>query len=507
MTDIARAPVRLRVAPSPTGDPHVGTAYMSLFNLAFARQQGGAFVLRVEDTDQARFRPESEQQIYSTLRWLGLRWDEGPDVGGPYAPYRQSERLGTYRPYVERLLDAGHAYRCWCSPERLTWMRQEQQRAKAPTGYDRLCYGKTRSERAALPGFVDQPAVRMLVPSDAPTSFPDLIRGEVHAPMPDDQVLLKADGFPTYHLAVVVDDHEMGITHVVRGEEWISSTPKHLLLYRWLGLPEPQYAHMPLLRNPDRSKISKRNNPAARLTWFREEGYLPEAIVNFLALLAYPPAQGPDGSDVEVFSFEDFSRDFDWAKVNVVGPIFNLDKLAWLNGVYIRGMSVDELASRLLPYLQTAGVLAPNPSLGELARLQEVTALIQTRIGRLTEAEPLVRPFYSDDAAIEVAPDARAALDGASPQVLDAAIDALEPLDDAGIGLLGSERSWTASAIESALRGAIVDGLGVKPRVAFGPLRTAVSGQRVSPPLFESMEILGKTSTLRRLRALRASLS
>ncbi|MEI2764740.1 MAG: glutamate--tRNA ligase [Dermatophilaceae bacterium] len=497
------AQVRVRVAPSPTGDPHVGTAYMSLFNLAFARQQGGRFVLRIEDTDRARLRADSEGQIYSTLHWLGLGWDEGPDVGGPYAPYRQSERLDTYRPYVQRLLADGHAYHCWCSPERLTQMRERQQRAKQPTGYDRLCHGKTRDERAALPGFAEAPVVRMLVPDDPPLAFEDLIRGTVHAPRPDDQVLLKADGYPTYHLAVVVDDHEMGITHVVRGEEWISSTPKHLLLYRWLGLAVPAYAHMPLLRNADTSKISKRKNPAARLEWFREQGYLPEAIVNFLALLAYPPARGEQGQEVEVFGFEQFSRDFAWDKVNPVGPVFNLDKLGWLNGVYIRALPVRELASRLLPYLEADGVLSDNPSLGELARLAEVTELIQTRIARLTEATALVAPFFRADDQIDIDVDARAQLTADAAGVLDAAVRALGDLDDHGTGVLGTASAWTAPRIEAALRAALVEGLGLKAKLAFGPLRVAVSGRRVSPPLFESMEILGKTSTLGRLRALR----
>jgi glutamyl-tRNA synthetase len=498
--------VRLRVAPSPTGDPHVGTAYMSLFNLAFARQQGGAFILRIEDTDQGRFRHDSEKQIFDTLHWLGLTWDEGPDVGGPFAPYRQSERLSTYAPYVETLLRDGHAYRCWCSTERLAAMREAQTKAKVPTGYDRLCVGLTREERATLPGFTETPVVRMLIPDDAPTHFTDLIRGEVNAPRPDDQVILKADGFPTYHLAVVVDDHEMGITHVVRGEEWISSTPKHLLLCRWLGLPAPAYAHMPLLRNVDRSKISKRKNPAARLTWFRHEGYLPEAIVNFLALLAYPPAHGALGEDVEVFSFEQFSQEFDWGKVNPVGPIFNLDKLGWLNGIYIRALAVGELASRLLPHLEADGVLSDNPSLGELARLKKVTALIQTRIAKLSEATPLVAPFFRADDQIEIAADARGQLDAISPNVLDAALHALGDIDDHARGVLGSESDWSAAHIERVLRAAILDGLGVKAKVAFGPLRTAVSGQRISPPLFESMEILGKTSTLARLQALRDTL-
>jgi glutamyl-tRNA synthetase len=480
---------------------------MSLFNLAFARQQGGRFVLRIEDTDRARFRADSEQQVFDTLHWLGLAWDEGPDVGGPYAPYRQSERLDTYKPYVERLLADGHAYECWCSSERLAEMRDKQQKLKLPTGYDRLCHGKTREERALLPGFNETPVVRMFVPEDAPLHFDDLIRGRVSAPMPDDQVILKGDGFPTYHLAVVVDDHEMGITHVVRGEEWISSTPKHVLLYRWLGLTPPAFAHMPLLRNNDKSKISKRKNPAARLTWFQEQGYLPEALVNFLALLAYPPKQDAEGNDVEVFTFEEFSQDFDWRKVNPVGPIFDLKKLEWLNGVYIRGLEVGDLATRLLPFLERDGVLSANPSLGELARLKAVTELIQTRMALLSEASALVAPFYLPDDAIEIADDARAQLKENAVEVLATALRVLGDLDDRGTGVLGSESGWNAAAIEGALRAAIVDGLGIKPKFAFGPLRTAVSGQRISPPLFESMEILGKTSTLTRLRRLHDDLA
>jgi glutamyl-tRNA synthetase len=262
----------------------------------------------------------------------------------------------------------------------------------------------------------------------------------VSAPRPDDQVILKADGFPTYHLAVVVDDHEMGITHVVRGEEWISSTPKHILLYRWLGLEAPRWAHMPLLRNADKSKISKRKNPAARLTWFQEQGYLPEALVNFLALLAYPPKQDAEGNDVEVFTFEEFSEDFDWRKVNPVGPIFDLKKLEWLNGVYIRELETGQLASRLLPYLQRDGVLSDSPSLGELARLGKVTELIQTRMALLSEATPLVRPFFVADGELEVADDARTQLTPDAVGVLAAAISVLEEIDDERSGVLGSPR-------------------------------------------------------------------
>jgi len=468
---------------------------MSLFNLGFARQQGGQFVLRIEDTDRARFREDSEQQVFDTLHWLGLTWDEGPDIGGPFAPYRQSERLETYQPYVDRLLAEGKAYFCWCSQERLAQMREAQQKAKQPTGYDRLCYGKTREERSALPGFTETPVVRMLIPDDVELTFTDLIRGQVSAPRPDDQVILKADGFPTYHLAVVVDDHEMGITHVVRGEEWISSTPKHVLLYRWLGLEAPAFAHMPLLRNTDKSKISKRKNPAARLTWFQEQGYLPEALVNFLALLAYPPAHDAEGNEVEVFDFADFSARFDWSKVNPVGPIFDLKKLEWLNGVYIRELALDDLAGRLRPYLERDGVLPVEPTAEQLERLRAVTELIQTRVALLSEATALVAPFYAADDALEIADDARAQLKDDAGDVLDAGTKALEAVGE-----------WKAADLEAALRAALVDGLGLKPKFAFGPLRTAVSGQRISPPLFESMEILGRESTLARLRRLRASL-
>jgi len=481
-------PVRVRVAPSPTGDPHVGTAYMSLFNLAFARQQGGQFLLRVEDTDRARFRADSEQQVYDTLRWLGLDWDEGPDKGGPFAPYRQSERLDTYRPHVDRLLADGHAYLCWCSSARLTEMREDQQKHKVPTGYDRLCVGKTADERAQLPGYQETPVVRMLVPDDPPLQFVDLVRGEVSAPRPDDQVLLKADGFPTYHLAVVVDDHLMGITHVVRGEEWISSTPKHLLLFDWLGWERPAFAHMPLLRNVDKSKISKRKNPAARLTWFVEQGYLPEALLNFLGLLGYSM---PD-SEQEVFSFEEMSRSFDWARVSTVGPVFDLDKLAWLNGHYVRELTERDFAARALPFLQRAG-LVPDPAPeGELAALAAVTPLVQTRVAVLSELPDLVRFLFVDEVAFEVDEAAATkALTPANAPVLTAAADALEGVSD-----------WTGESVQTAIDGALLEGgLGLKRGKAYLPLRAAVCGSAISPPLPESMALLGQERTLRRLRA------
>ncbi len=485
-------PARLRVAPSPTGDPHVGTAYMSLFNLAFARATGGAFVLRIEDTDRARYVATSEEQIYQTLHWLGLDWDEGPDRGGPYAPYRQSERLDTYQPYIEQLIADGHAYRCWCSQERLAELRSEQHASKSSvTGYDRLCYGKTREERAQLPGFSETPVVRMLIPDDVDLTFTDVIRGQVKAPRPDDQVILKADGFPTYHLAVVVDDHLMGITHVVRGEEWISSTPKHVLLYRWLGWPVPAFAHMPLLRNTDKSKISKRKNPAARLTWFREEGYLPEALRNFLQLLAYPPVH----PDRELASFEEFVAAFDWAKVNTTGPIFDLTKLGALNGEYLRRLTPDELADRILDYAVEFGQWPQDAAATQVALLRAAVPLIQERLTLLREAVPKLAYLFAANDEISYEQSALDRLSDDAATVLATSQDVLAKLDD-----------WTHDRIQAVLRESLVDDMGLKPKFAFGPLRVAMTGAQVSPPLFESMELLGREASLARLARLAAHL-
>src|ERR671933_1257245 len=354
--------VRVRIAPSPTGDPHVGTAYVALFNAALARQRGGQFVLRIEDTDRGRYVANSERQIFDTLHWLGLDWDEGPDKGGPHGPYRQSERLPMYQQAARDLVERGHAYYCWCTPERLEQMRAEQMKRKQPPGYDRCCLGLAREQRAALPGFDPTPVIRMRVPDhDVPLTFDDLIRGPTNAPMPDDQVILKKDGYPTYHLAVVVDDHEMGITHVLRAEEWISSMPKQLLLFAWLGWDPPQFAHLPLLRTPARSKISKRKNPAARLLWFKEEGFLPEALINFLALQGWSM---PDGR--EFFSLEELVSNFDVERFSTVGPIFDVEKLDWMNGQYIQRLDDDEFLRRIEPFLPSAGqgealhIMAPH---------------------------------------------------------------------------------------------------------------------------------------------------
>jgi glutamyl-tRNA synthetase len=330
----------------------------------------------------------------------------------------------------------------------------------------------------------------MLVPHDAPLVFTDLIRGDVRAPRPDDQVILKADGFPTYHLAVVVDDHEMGITHVVRGEEWISSTPKHVLLYQWLDLPMPAIAHMPLLRNADKakSKISKRKNPAARLTWFVEQGYLPEALRNFLALVGYSM---PDLR--EVFTFDEMVESFDWSRVSATGGVFDVDKLNWLNGEYIRALEPEDLTGRMVQHLTREGLLPAEPTSAQLDRITAATPLVQTRMQTLAETGGMLGFLLVDADALAVEDESFAALSDDAPAVLDAALPALT-----GLG------AWEASAIESALRAAVVEGLGIKPKLAFGPLRVALTGRRISPPLFESMEILGKDETVERLTRLRS---
>lgn len=464
---------------------------MALFDKAWAEKTGGKFVLRIEDTDQNRLVEGSEQQIYDMLDWLGLDPDESPILGGPYEPYKQSERLDTYKPYVEKLIENGHAYYCWCSAERLADMRAEQAKSKQEnTGYDRMCLGMTREERAKLPGFSETPVVRMLIPDDAPTMFDDLIRGRVKAPFPDDQVILKADGFPTYHMAVVVDDHLMNISTVVRGEEWISSTPKHMLLYKWLGWDVPQFAHMPLLRNTDHSKISKRKNPAARLTWFREQGYLPEALRNFLQLLAYPPTD-----DNEVESFESFVENFDWAKVNTVGPVFDTKKLDWLNGVYIRSLSDDELADRIIEHAKSNGKWEPMHE-GHEDVVRAASPIIKERLVTLDEALEKIRFLFITNEELTFDETAVSKLKENAGEVVESAISVLDTIDD-----------WTTENIEAALREDLVGKLGIKPRFAFNPVRLGTSGQQVSPPLFESLDILGKDESLARLKKFAAFLS
>lgn len=458
-----RVAVRLRIAPSPTGDPHVGTAYMALFDLAFARQQGGRFVLRIEDTDQARSSVESEQVIFRALRWLGLDWDEGPDVGGPYGPYRQSERLSLYRTYAAQLVEQGDAYYCTCTPERLAALRQAQIAAKQPPGYDRHC-----RELGLRPAADEPQVIRMKMPLEGESGFQDLVRGELRRQFrdSDDQVIVKSDGFPTYHLAVVVDDHLMEISHVVRGEEWISSTPKHLALYQAFGWQPPRFAHMPLLRNPDKSKVSKRKNPTS-LLWYERQGYLPEAMLNFLALLGWSM---PDGR--EEFSFDDVVANFSFERVVTSGPVFALDKLQSLNGQYIRSLAGEELLRRLF---ERDFVRAQLP-------------LVQERMRTLNEFHTSTVFFYEDELKYE--PALLTPKKGTSA-------DAVEWLK--GVRQRIEEfRPWQSAPLEEVLR-ALVGERGWNTGQVFMAIRVAITGSTQSPPLTETMEVLGREKTLQRL--------
>ena len=471
----ATGEVRVRIAPSPTGDPHVGTAYAALFNLAFARKLNGKFILRIEDTDRTRYMDGSEQQIFDSLRWMGLDWDEGPDLGGPFGPYRQSERLPRYAEVVERLIADGKAYYCWCSTERLAEMRTRQQENKQPTGYDRLCVGKTRDERAALPGFSETPVARMLVPDEVPAVH-DLLRGEIRTPQPDDQVLLKADGFPTYHLAVVTDDHDMGITHVIRGEEWINSTAKHVLLYQWLGWELPQFAHFPLLRNADRSKISKRKNPAARLKWFQEQGYLPHALVNFLGLMGYSQP-----NQEEIFTFEEMSRDFDFDRIKTVGPVFDLDKLDWLNGHYLRQLSEEEFLEAAAPFLPN-GVSTKD--------LRWLVTALQERTKRLAEIPEQLSWLHDGPVAVDAETLTKKGMPAPeATKVLSIVADELSQLTP-----------FEPQQIEALLDRIRTD-QDINRRRMFMATRVAVVGGPVSPPLHETIATLGVDRTVARLRA------
>jgi len=473
-------PVRTRIAPSPTGDPHIGNMYTALFNWAFAHRQGGQFLVRIEDTDRTRFVEGAEARVLESLRWLGLTYDEGPDVGGPVGPYRQSERLAIYREHVDRLIAGGHAYRCFCSPERLKALR-EQKKAEQ-TGYDRTCRGLSAEASARRAAAGEPHTVRLAVPLEGETRFEDGLRGEIviaNATV-DDQVLLKSDGFPTYHLAVVVDDHLMGVTHVIRAEEWIISTPKHVLLYQAFGWECPKFYHLSLIRNPDRSKLSKRKNPT-NVLWYRQEGFLPEAVVNYLGMLGFSM---PDQQ--EMFTLEEFRRAFAWDRVVTSGPVFDMEKFEWLNGMWIRRLSVDELAARL----KAEGLVPPGfPE----PRLPGAVKLTQERMRRLKEFADLAAFFAARlpyEAALLV-PDKK----GKPVKTADETREALARLR----AVLGGVGDWHTAALEAAGR-ALADEMKWRPGDLFTPLRVAITGRRVSTPLFETMEVLGRDECLGRVR-------
>ena len=476
MTSPAK-PVRVRIAPSPTGDPHVGTAYIALFNYVFARQQGGKFVLRIEDTDQSRARTDSEQMIFDALHWVGLTWDEGPDVGGPYAPYRQSERGEIYRDHITTLLERGEAYRCFCTEDRLAKLRIQQQAEKRSPGYDRHCRELDRHDGTRRAAAGEPYVVRLKVPLTGPITFHDLLRGDVtrDAKEIDDQVLLKSDGMPTYHLANVVDDHLMKISHVIRAEEWISSTQKHVLLYRAFGWDAPVFVHMPLLRNADKdkTKISKRKQPVS-VNYYRDIGILPEALLNFLGTMGWS-----FGGDREKFTLPEMIDVFSWDRVSLGGPVFNLEKLTWLNEKYLHELSTEELVDRAIAWRLNKDYL------------MTVLPLVQKRIRKLDELIPATEFLFSGD--LDYAPVAgELAVPEVAPADVAKALAAYVERFEAKVG-------WTKQMLEDEATAWCAE-LGWKTKHAFMLLRVAVTGRTATPPLFETMVALGKEITRRRLR-------
>jgi glutamyl-tRNA synthetase len=465
--------VRVRLAPSPTGDPHVGTGYIALFNYVFARKTNGKLILRIEDTDQVRSRASSEQMIMESLRWLGLDWDEGPDIGGDFGPYRQSERKHLHQQAANKLIETGHAYRCFCTAERLDEMRAKQKAEGLQLGYDRHCRGLTEADVKAAIAAGKPFVVRMKMPTDGKTIVKDLLRGDVEFENQriDDQVLLKSDGYPTYHLANVVDDHLMKVSHVIRAEEWISSTPKHVLLYEAFGWEKPTFVHMPLLRNTDKSKISKRKNPVS-LRYYQRAGILPEAMVNFLANMGWS-----FGNDIEIFSIEEMIDRFQLDSVNLGGPIFDQTKLNWMNNQYMQRISdgrfVDYLREQVFTHDQ---LLKIKPFAVE--RMDRFDQFLDNNIfyfnGALKyEGVPLVPQGKSADDMI--------AMLQRLAEVLDEVYD------------------WTLDHIKQALDD-VKNELGWKPKDYFMPIRLVVTGRKDSPPLVESIEIIGREMTRFRIR-------
>jgi glutamyl-tRNA synthetase len=470
------APVRVRVAPSPTGDPHVGTAYIGLINYLYARQRGGRFVLRIEDTDRTRFVSSSEQMIFDALRWLGLGWDEGPDVGGPYGPYRQSERTEIYRDHANILLAGGKAYRCFCTAEELEASRQQQIAAKLPARYVGTCRDLTPATIADNLAQDKSFVIRLRVPSEGSTTFRDELRGEItfdHKNV-DDQVLMKSDGYPTYHLANIVDDHLMQITDVIRAEEWISSTPKHVLLYEAFGWVMPRFWHMPLLRNSDKSKISKRKNPVS-LIYYREAGFLPQAVINFLGLMGGGmPANFNDGK--EIFSLADMEQHFVHANIRTGGPVFDLTKLKWLNGEYLRAMTPEQFYAALQTSVLSSAYLA------------RIAALIQTRIELLSQFGDLTGFFLADN--ITPAPEVFLPKKRTLEETLLFAAEQLSALEAA---------DWTFESIETSLK-KLGEEKAWSVKENFMLLRAIITGSTMSPPLVESLIVFGKARTLDRMR-------
>ncbi len=478
-------PVRVRFAPSPTGYPHVGNMRTALFDWLFARHSGGSFIVRIEDTDVARRVEGALEAILDGLRWLGLDWDEGPEVGGEYGPYFQSQRRELYRKAAERLVFQGDAYYCYCSPERLEAMRAEQVRRKQPPGYDRRCRSLNQEERARREAEGITPVVRFKSPLEGQTRFNDLIWGEVvfENCTIDDFVLLKSDGYPTYHLANVVDDSVMKISHVIRAEEWISSTPRHILLYQALGLEPPQFVHHPMILGSDRSKLSKRHG-AVSILEYRELGYLPEAMLNFLALIGWSLDDKTD-----ILSRKELIDSFSLDRIGRTGAIFNRDKLDWMNGVYIRRLTLEDFTQRALPFLE-AGLPAQVKRPLSASYVRRIMPLIQERARTLAELAELTEFFFTPELDYE---PSLLIVKKMSPelaiQALEVSKQRLEPVE-----------KFDHESLEAVLR-PLAEALGLKTGQLFGTLRVAITGRTVAPPLFETMSVLGKERCLERIEA------
>jgi len=472
---MSTGPVRTRVAPSPTGDPHVGTAYQALFNYCFARANGGVFLLRIEDTDQARSTTESETAILESLRWLGLDWDEGPDKGGAYGPYRQSERVELHREHAHRLLSDDNAYRCFCTPERLARMREEQ-RARGLAGYDRLCRSIPAAESAKRADAGEAHTIRMKIPTEGVCTFRDLLRGDVEREwaLIDDQVLLKSDGFPTYHLANVVDDHLMAVSHVIRGEEWLNSVPKHVLLYEYFGWEAPVFCHLALLRNADakKTKLSKRKNPTS-IGYYRRVGFLPEAMRNFLGLMGWGMADGR-----EKFTLDEMVEAFRLEDMTLGGPVFDTRKMRWLNGRYLRE---DRTPAELVTELKT---WAFND-----ARLEAIAPLAQPRLETLSDWAYLTAFFFADEVPLD---PTDLTLKGKEPADLAAILQMV-------IWELEKMRRVGRDEVQAMFE-RMGDRLDLKLRDLTRPFYVAVSGNTASTPLYDSIELLGSDLTRMRLR-------
>ncbi|MBN1368674.1 MAG: glutamate--tRNA ligase [Dehalococcoidaceae bacterium] len=482
---------RVRYAPSPTGYPHVGNIRTALFNWLFARHTGGSFIVRIEDTDTARTVSGAEDVILESLRWLGLDWDEGPGKGGAYGPYRQSERLEYYQKAARQLVEQGNAYYCYCAPERLEEMRSGQIANKQPPGYDRRCRELDPHKKSGFSGECPHPVIRFKTPIEGSTAFCDELRGEVafENRSIDDFIILKADGFPTYHLASVVDDHLMQISHIMRAEEWISSAPKHVLLYGALGYQPPRFAHLPMILGPDRSKLSKRHG-AVSITQYREEGYLPQAMVNFLALLGWSLDDKTD-----IISLQTLVESFTLERIGKTAAVFNREKLDWMNGVYIRSLSLDDLVRQAMPFLEKYLPDSVERPLDE-GYVKKVMPLIHERAKTLREIPQLVDFFFTPDIGYEAGLLIGKKMDRQmSLNALEVTLDHLEKLEP-----------FTHDTLEQSLR-PLAEELELKAGQLFGIIRVAVTGLTVAPPLFETMVVLGKVKCLQRIKQAISSLS